>query len=162
MQIDWLRWMRIMEAFVLFCVIHTALRIRIVGPRFILRRVCWVPSNWKSQPEGGIQDSKVIDIDRVIKKVVDAIQIAALIIPVESLCLPRSIVLYMMLNRRLDNIEFCIGIEGLSLRSHAWVRCMGIDIETMQTTSMDFQVRGLTRLRPIGDFHMRNNLRSDD
>jgi len=64
----------------------------------------------------------------------DAVQIACLILPWRALCLPRSFTICSMLKRRGLPAKVVIGIEGLSLRPHAWVECQEATIDTIRDT----------------------------
>ena len=64
----------------------------------------------------------------------DAVQIACLILPWRALCLPRSFTICSMLKRRGFPAKVVIGIEGLSLRPHAWVECGETIIDTIRDT----------------------------
>ena len=74
----------------------------------------------------------------------DAVQIACLILPWRALCLPRSFAIYSMLKRRGIPAKIAIGVEGLSLRPHAWVECGETAIDTIRDTQeglVKFEVR---------------------
>lgn len=74
----------------------------------------------------------------------DAVQIACLILPWRALCLPRSFAIYSMLKRRGIPAKIVIGVEGLSLRPHAWVECGETTIDTIRDTQeglVKFDVR---------------------
>ena len=74
----------------------------------------------------------------------DAVQIACLILPWRALCLPRSFAIYSMLKRRGLPAKIVIGVEGLSLRPHAWVECGETTIDTIRDTQeglVKFDVR---------------------
>ncbi len=64
----------------------------------------------------------------------DAVQIACLILPWRALCLPRSFAICSMLKRRGFSAKMVIGVEGLSLRPHAWVECGETTIDTIRDT----------------------------
>lgn len=70
----------------------------------------------------------------VFQSCIDAVQIACLILPWRALCLPRSFTICSMLKRRNFPAKIVIGVEGLSLRPHAWVECGETAIDTIRDT----------------------------
>ncbi len=64
----------------------------------------------------------------------DAVKIACLILPWRALCLPRSFAICSMLRRRSFPAKIVIGVEGLSLKPHAWVKCGETTIDTIRDT----------------------------
>lgn len=86
----------------------------------------------------GIRRSQEIQPDfeqiDVSQSCIAAVQIACLILPWRALCLPRSFTICSMLKRRNFPARIVIGVEGLSLRPHAWVECGEIAIDTIRDT----------------------------
>ena len=86
----------------------------------------------------GLQLSRKVqpefDQTDVFQSCIDAVQIACLVLPWRALCLPRSFTICSMLKRRDFPAKVIIGVEGLSLRPHAWVECGETTIDTIRDT----------------------------